>query len=98
MYKLIGSLAILLAVGCYVGTDIAVPTEEKVVLPDDEKEDKKPVYDIPKEDFEPDNCEDAYQILIFHEETTNSDIIVLIPIPCDPRPFIDLGRPAPITL
>lgn len=98
MNKLIGTLAILLTVGCYIGTDAEVPTGKEIVEPTNDKEEMKLPPIVQEEDVDSGNCENAYQVLVFHEETTNTDVIVLIPIPCDPRPFIDLGRPAPITL
>ena len=98
MKKILSSLAILLAVGCYVGAD-ALTSQQNDVEHESVEKPAKPSFSVqPEEDVDPSNCEDAYQILMFHEESLNADIIVLIPIPCDPKPFIDLGRPSPIVL
>ena len=84
--------------GCCIETDDAVPQKQSVDV-----ESKSPEkHEIPQGSFEDEDdsgiCDDAYQIIVLFDQSTRKNVIILVPIPCDSTPYIDLGRPAPMTL
>jgi hypothetical protein len=44
--------------------------------------------------IETDPCE-KFEAIKLHDPVNNIDYVIFIQIPCDPRPYIDMGDPAP---